>query len=98
MVEPYFYDINGQQVLMTSIVFPLAVNGKIIATLSIDINLNSLQALSQEASRSLYEGRTTVGILSPVGLLAGYSADASKLAQRFDQVDSARRRTGTQAG
>ena len=87
VVEPYFYDINGQQVLMTSIVFPLAVNGKIIATLSIDINLNSLQALSQDASRSLYEGRTTVGILSPVGLLAGYSADASKLAQRFDQVD-----------
>lgn len=66
MVEPYFYDINGQQVLMTSIVFPLVVNGKTLATLSIDINLNSLQALSQEASRSLYEGRTTVGILSPV--------------------------------
>ncbi|HCV38655.1 MAG TPA: chemotaxis protein, partial [Pseudomonas sp.] len=87
VVEPYFYDIDGQRVLMTSIVFPLAVNGKIIATLSIDINLNSLQALSQDASRSLYEGRTTVGILSPVGLLAGYSADASKLAQRFDQVD-----------
>ncbi|MFJ4064631.1 methyl-accepting chemotaxis protein [Pseudomonas sp. NPDC089996] len=87
VVEPYFYDIDGQRVLMTSIVFPLAVNGKIIATLSIDINLNSLQALSQDASRSLYEGRTTVGILSPVGLLAGYSADASKLAQRFAQVD-----------
>jgi methyl-accepting chemotaxis protein len=77
-------------VLMTSIVFPLTVNGKVIATLSIDINLNSLQALSQSASRSLYEGRTTVGILSPVGLLAGYSADASKLAQRLDQVDTAK--------
>jgi methyl-accepting chemotaxis protein len=56
----------------------------------VDINLNSLQALSQEASRSLYDGQTTVGILSPVGLLAGYSADASKLAQRLDQVDRPR--------
>ncbi len=87
VVEPYFYDIDGQRVLMTSIVFPLKAGDKVIATLSIDINLNSLQALSQNASRSLYEGRTTVGILSPVGLLAGYSADAGKLAQRFDQVD-----------
>ncbi|WDY60235.1 methyl-accepting chemotaxis protein [Pseudomonas sp. PSKL.D1] len=87
VVEPYFYDIDGQRVLMTSIVFPLAVDGKVIATLSIDINLNSLQALSQDASRSLYEGRTTVGILSPAGLLAGYSADAGKLAQRLSQVD-----------
>ncbi len=89
VVEPYFYDIDGQRVLMTSIVFPLKSNGKVIATLSIDINLNSLQALSESASRGLYEGRTTVGILSPVGLLAGYSADAGKLAQRLDQVDSA---------
>lgn len=88
VVEPYFYAIDGQQVLMTSIVFPLVVDGKAIATLSVDINLNSLQALSEQASRSLYEGRTTVGILSPVGLLAGYSADASKLSQRFDQIDT----------
>ncbi|MDF0729581.1 methyl-accepting chemotaxis protein [Pseudomonas entomophila] len=87
VTEPYFYDIDGKRVLMTSIVFPLMAADKVIATLSIDINLNSLQALSQDASRSLYEGRTTVGILSPVGLLAGYSADAGKLAQRFDQID-----------
>lgn len=89
VVEPYFYAIDGQQVLMTSIVFPLVVEGKVIATLSVDINLNSLQALSQDASHSLYQGRTTVGILTPAGLLAGYSADASKLAQRLEQVDSA---------
>ncbi|MEE3636272.1 methyl-accepting chemotaxis protein [Pseudomonas sp. FFUP_PS_473] len=89
VVEPYFYEINGQQVLMTSIVYPLIVADKVVASLSVDINLNSLQGLSQQASRSLYEGRTQVGILSPVGLLAGYSPDASKLAQRFEQVDSA---------
>ncbi|MFS0827168.1 methyl-accepting chemotaxis protein [Pseudomonas phoenicis] len=85
--EPYFYAIDGQQVLMTSIVFPLMENGKAIGTLSTDINLNSLQAISERASAGLYEGRTTVGILSPAGLLAGYSADASKLAQRYEQVD-----------
>lgn len=87
VIEPYFYEINGQNVLMTSIVFPLMANGKVIASLSVDINLNSLQAVSQEASRNLYEGRTNVSILSPAGLLAGYSPDASKLATRLDQVD-----------
>lgn len=87
--EPYFYEVEGQQVLMTSIVFPLMVADRVMGTLSVDINLNSLQALSEEASRGLYEGRTQVGILSPGGLLAGYSGDASKLAARFDQVDTA---------
>ncbi|MBA1202763.1 methyl-accepting chemotaxis protein [Pseudomonas capeferrum] len=89
VVEPYFYEIKGQQVLMTSIVFPLIVADKVIGALSVDINLHSLQALSQAASSSLYEGRTRVGILSPAGLLAGYSADASQLAKRIDQVDPA---------
>ncbi|AUG06925.1 chemotaxis protein [Pseudomonas sp. S09G 359] len=88
VIEPYFYVIDGQNVLMTSIVFPLMVNGKVIASLSVDINLNSLQAVSQQASQKLYDGQTQVSILSPTGLLAGYSADASKLSQRLDKVDS----------
>lgn len=89
VIEPYFYVIDGQNVLMTSIVFPLMVNGKVIASLSVDINLNSLQAVSQQASHKLYDGQTQVSILSPTGLLAGHSPDASKLSQRLDQVDSA---------
>jgi methyl-accepting chemotaxis protein len=52
VIEPYFYTIDGQNVLMTSIVFPLMVNGKLIASLSVDINLNSLQTISQSASQS----------------------------------------------
>ena len=89
VIEPYFYSINGQNVLMTSIVFPLMVNGKVIASLSVDINLNSLQAVSQQASHKLYDGQTQVSILSPTGVLAGYSADAGKLSQRLDRVDTA---------
>ena len=88
VIEPYFYVINGQNVLMTSIVFPLMANGKVIASLSVDINLNSLQAVSQQASRKLYDGQAQVSIISPTGVLAGYSPDASKLSQRLDQVDS----------
>ena len=88
VIEPYFYVIDGQNVLMTSIVFPLMVNGKVIASLSVDINLNSLQAISQGASKKLYSGQTAVSIISPTGLLAGYSPDASKLSKRLDAVDT----------
>nr|WP_026014213.1 methyl-accepting chemotaxis protein [Pseudomonas psychrophila] len=87
IIEPYFYEMDGQNVLMTSIVFPLIVNGKVIASLSVDINLNSLQAMSQAASKKLYDGQTHVSIISSAGVLAGFSADANKLSQRLDQVD-----------
>nr|WP_308584932.1 methyl-accepting chemotaxis protein [uncultured Pseudomonas sp.] len=88
VIEPYFFMIDGQNVLMTSIVFPLMVNGKLIASLAVDIKLDSLQAITQRASQQLYDGQTQVSILSASGLLAGYSADASKLSQRLDQVDT----------
>jgi methyl-accepting chemotaxis protein len=83
--------IDGQNVLMTSIVFPLMVNGKLIASLSVDINLNSLQAISQGQPKALR--RPDPGQhLSPTGLLAGYSPDASKLSQRLDRRHRQRRR------
>ena len=88
IIEPYFYAIDGQNVLLTSIVFPLMVNGKLIASLSVDINLNSLQAMSQQASQKLYDGQASVSIASSTGVLAGFSADASKLGQRLEQVDA----------
>jgi methyl-accepting chemotaxis protein len=87
VIEPYFYVVDGQKVLMTSIAFPLMVNGKVIASLSVDINLNSLQTISQNASKKLYDGQTSVSIVSPAGLLAGYSPDAGKLSQRLEAID-----------
>ncbi|MFP3516777.1 methyl-accepting chemotaxis protein [Pseudomonas sp. SIMBA_077] len=88
IIEPYFYDIDGQRVLMTSIVFPLIVDGKVIASLSVDININSLQSISLQASQKLYDGQTRVSIISSAGLLAGFSADSSQLSLPLNQVDS----------
>lgn len=87
VIEPGFYDVKGTRMLMTSVVFPLIVEDKVIGILSVDISLERLQVLSQTAGRSLYEGQTNVGILTPAGLLAGYSADANKLGQPYAQVD-----------
>jgi len=85
VIEPYLYEISGQKVLMTSIALPLMADGKLVASLSVDINLGSLQALSQQASAQLYNGRTSVSILSAKGVVAANSDDAKLLGQRFAQ-------------
>ncbi|MBB2496344.1 methyl-accepting chemotaxis protein [Aquipseudomonas ullengensis] len=79
VLDPYFDDIGGQQVLMTSIAFPLEQNGKIIGVLGLDISLASLQQLSVSANKELYNGEGHVSIISAAGLLAGNSRDASLL-------------------
>ncbi|QKE63481.1 methyl-accepting chemotaxis protein [Aquipseudomonas campi] len=79
VLDPYYDDINGKQVLMTSIAFPLIQNDKVIGVMGVDISLESLQDLSGKASQELYDGQGEVSILSPGGLLAGHSPNASVL-------------------
>jgi len=83
--EPRLVSLDDRQVLMTSIAFPLELDGQLIGVMGVDINLDSLQALSLEANGELYEGRGQVSIFSPATLLAGHSRDASLIGQTLAQ-------------
>ncbi|XFE82568.1 methyl-accepting chemotaxis protein [Aquipseudomonas alcaligenes] len=88
VLDPYFDEVNGQQVLMTSIAFPLEQNGKVIGVMGVDISLESLQQIAQKASSELYDGQAHVSILSPAGLLAGHSREAGKLGKPLEDAFS----------
>jgi len=79
VLDPYLDQVNGQQVLMSSIAFPLEQDGKVIGVLGVDISLASLQRLSLTANQELYDGQGHVSIISPAGLLAGHSRDGTLL-------------------
>src|SRR3989338_8297022 len=81
VLDPYLDEVNGQQVLMTSIAFPLEIDGKVIGVLGLDIRLDNLQQISLKASQDLFEGQGHVSILSPAGRLAGHSRDARLLGE-----------------
>ncbi|MDU9415987.1 methyl-accepting chemotaxis protein [Pseudomonas sp. zfem005] len=86
VLEPYYDDVGGKKVLMTSIAFPLELNGKVIGVMGLDISLDSLQQLSIDGSKDLYDGQGQVSIISPTGLLAGHSRDASQLSFKLDKA------------
>ncbi|HCF2342642.1 methyl-accepting chemotaxis protein [Pseudomonas paraeruginosa] len=87
VLDPYFDKVGERQLLMTSIAFPLELDGKVIGVMGLDINLSSLQALSEQGNRELYDGVGRVGILSPAGLFAGNSHDAGLLGQNLAKAD-----------
>ncbi|MDH2003610.1 methyl-accepting chemotaxis protein, partial [Pseudomonas sp. GD03691] len=84
VLDPYFDDASGQRRLVSSVTLPLLENGKGIAAVGFDIDLAALQQSSAEGSRSLFDGQGRIRILSPNGLVASDSGDASKLGQKFD--------------
>ena len=86
LLEPYVDDTNGVKTLMTSIAFPLEVNGKVIGVLGVDISLASLQSISDNAHKALFEGQGHVSIISPAGLLAGHSRDSKLLGGKLDKA------------
>nr|WP_079229338.1 methyl-accepting chemotaxis protein [Pseudomonas putida] len=85
VLEPYLDEVNGHQVLMTSIALPLLENGKVVGVIGLDIGLNNLQQLSLDGRQELFDGQGQVSIVSAAGLLAGHSRDASKLGQPLDK-------------
>lgn len=86
VLEPYFDEVAGKQILMTSIAFPLQLDGKVVGVMGVDISLDSLQQLSNDAHQELYNGAGQVSIISSAGLLAGHSQDASRLGKPLDSA------------
>ncbi|MBM7062947.1 methyl-accepting chemotaxis protein [Pseudomonas sp. UL073] len=86
VLEPYFDDASGTRRLVTSVAFPLLEDGKVIAVIGLDLNLNALQQNSQGSARALFDGNGRVSIVSPRGVLAAHSQDAAQLGQRLDQA------------
>ncbi|MBH9303621.1 methyl-accepting chemotaxis protein [Pseudomonas aeruginosa] len=87
VLDPYFDKVGERQLLMTSIAFPLELDGKVIGVMGLDITLSNLQALSEQGNRELYDGVGQVGILSPAGLFAGNSRDAGLLGKHLAKAD-----------
>ena len=86
MLEPYLDEVNGRQVLMTSIALPLLEGGKVVGVVGVDIGLATLQQLSVSGRSELFDGQGQVSIASAAGLLAGNSRDEHTLGQPIAQA------------
>ena len=86
VLDPYFDEVNDRQVLMTSIALPLLEDGKVIGVIGLDIGLDNLQQLSLASRKELFDGQGQVSIVSPAGLLAGHSGDATQLSKTLQQA------------
>lgn len=70
LMEPYLYEINpGNFMLMTSLVAPVVVSGEFRGVGGIDINLPVLQQRLLAQAQTLYNGKTSMFLLSSNNLV-----------------------------
>lgn len=78
-LEPYLYEIEeGYSELMTSLIAPILINNQFRGVVGIDVNLPTIQALTEKASQSIFSGAAKVTLLSETGLIVGSSHYAEK--------------------
>ncbi|MDY0885553.1 methyl-accepting chemotaxis protein [Dongia soli] len=80
IVEPYPYQVNGKTVVMTSLVTPIIIDGKIKGVVGLDLNLESIQT-SLDAIRPYETGN--VSLISNQGNWATFR-DTSKITHPID--------------
>lgn len=83
LMEPYTWELQGKQIVGTSITMPLMVNGKYYGMTGIDLTLSYIQEIATEAASKLYEGKSQIIVVSGKGLVAGHSGDDSQIGKTF---------------
>jgi methyl-accepting chemotaxis protein len=83
ITEPYFYHINGVDVLVTSMSVPVKKDGRVIAVVGVDIALSSVQ--SRVEAIKPYEG-SVAAAFSNGGHVAAHF-DISRLGKRMSETE-----------
>ncbi|WP_243454395.1 methyl-accepting chemotaxis protein [Desulfosporosinus fructosivorans] len=55
IIEPYYYELNGEKILMTSIMLPIIINRKFMGSIGIDIELKESKEIQSDVV--LYESK-----------------------------------------
>ena len=86
LMEPYTYELNGQQLPMTSLVYPILRQGEFIGVTGVDLNLPIFQSMMEQLSQSLYGGQAKVSLLSQQGLIVASSHYSNKLTRPLSEA------------
>jgi methyl-accepting chemotaxis protein len=92
IINPYSYEVAGQQVLITSLVAPIRIDGKVVGVAGVDISLASMQETVRQI-RTFETG--SASILANNGSYAAHG-ESELLGQPFGTGDSLAGATGVQ--
>ncbi|MDR2029724.1 MAG: methyl-accepting chemotaxis protein [Treponema sp.] len=84
LVEPYFYPINGEERLITTVAIPIRRNGRMVGTMSFDIDMVAIQ--HQVEGIKPYEG-SIAAVYTNGGLVSGHF-DSTRIGKPMAQTEA----------
>ena len=84
ILEPYYYEVQGEDVLMISLVAPIIIKGAFSGIAGVDISLKKIQQYVE--SHNPYPGKGTVMLITSGGLVAGSAGHAEMVGKQYDRA------------
>ncbi|EXJ14749.1 methyl-accepting chemotaxis protein [Imhoffiella purpurea] len=73
VLNPYVYPVQGRDVLLTSLVVPILVDGRFQGIAGVDLALDHLQGMIDETAKGLYEGAAGIALVAHDGTIVAAS-------------------------
>jgi len=73
LIDPYLYPIDGKPVWIASLVVPIIAENVFCGIAGVDMRLDFIRSLADEANKTLYSGSGMTAIVSYNGILSGVS-------------------------
>ncbi|WP_438969943.1 methyl-accepting chemotaxis protein [Methylophaga sp.] len=87
VIDPYLYPIDGDEVLLSSLVSPVIHDGRFAGISGVDITVSFLQSKIKAVAESLYNGQGKTLLVSPRGVVAGHSHQADLIGKNLSALD-----------
>ena len=84
IIEPYFYPVQGKDVLMTTAVVPITAHGNFYGIVAFDIKLDFLQKKIDEID--IFEGAGKIAFISNKGTLCGMTGQSDIIGKNAELI------------
>ncbi|QNI04453.1 HAMP domain-containing protein [Halomonas sp. SH5A2] len=86
IIDPASYDYDGETLLVTSFNAPILVDGEFRGVAGVDLSLNFIQALLEEANQTLYDGAGRMALVAGRGGLVADTQGSDALGENAEEA------------
>lgn len=86
LAPPFTATLAGQDILMTTLAYPVRSGGMVIGAVGVDVALTDLQKLAMSAKEKLYNGAGDISLITSSGIVAAYTLSPAKLGQPYQSL------------
>ena len=79
LIDPFVFDINGKQVMVSTVSSPVIVDGVFKGVVGVDLEVTALNQQAKNLNANIYGGKGETFIISAAGVIAGTSGNDALL-------------------